>query len=144
VTTSHGGAVVKCAHHISCWADGFHLWCGAARACWGSSVGVCFTRLLERALGGALMPTDSRYHAPSNLSCPKCGQLMRLVAIEPSASEQGADKITYKCDACNHEEKHVRKVGNGYRPFAKRIGLLILVAAIVAVVLLLTSHFVGL
>jgi hypothetical protein len=79
------------------------------------------------------MPTDSRYHAPSNLSCPKCGQLMRLVAIEPAPSVQGADQITYQCGACNHEEKHVRKVGNGYRSFAKRIGLVILVSAIVAV-----------
>jgi hypothetical protein len=38
------------------------------------------------------MPTDTPYHAPTHLPCPKCGKLMRLVTIEPSESEQGADE----------------------------------------------------
>jgi hypothetical protein len=58
------------------------------------------------------MPMDLGFHAPTHLPCPNCGKLMRLVMIEPSASEQGADEITYKCGACNHEEKHIRKADN--------------------------------
>jgi hypothetical protein len=52
--------------------------------------------LLHLRLRLVNMPTDEPYHAPSCLPCPNCGKLMRLVAIEPSASEQGADEITYK------------------------------------------------
>jgi hypothetical protein len=37
---------------------------------------------------------------------------MRLVTIEPSELEQGADEITYHCGACNNEEKHIRKADN--------------------------------
>jgi hypothetical protein len=58
------------------------------------------------------MPTDMPYHAPTHLPCPKCGKLMRLVTIEPSELEQGADEITYHCGACNNEEKHIRKADN--------------------------------
>ena len=59
------------------------------------------------------MPTEERYHAATHLPCPKCGKLMRLVAIEPSLSVEGSDEVTYHCGACNHKEMLVRKA---YKP----------------------------
>jgi predicted RNA-binding Zn-ribbon protein involved in translation (DUF1610 family) len=61
----------------------------------------------ERA-GDALVPIEPNY-TPSHVACPKCGKLMRLIAIEPSRSVPGADEVTYQCGSCGHEEKRVRK-----------------------------------
>jgi ssDNA-binding Zn-finger/Zn-ribbon topoisomerase 1 len=61
--------------------------------------------VLERS--GAGMPTDTRYDA-SDISCPKCGKVMRVVIIEPASLVQEADEVTCRCGACNHEEKQIR------------------------------------
>jgi DNA-directed RNA polymerase subunit RPC12/RpoP len=52
------------------------------------------------------MPDETRY---ADVRCPKCGTLMRLVAIEPAWSVLGADEITYQCGACNQEQKRIRQ-----------------------------------
>jgi hypothetical protein len=59
----------------------------------------------------------------------------------PHASQRGTNNAlaTLPCIMGDGQD-----VGNGHRSFAKRIGLVILVAAMVAVLLLLTSQFVGL
>jgi DNA-directed RNA polymerase subunit M/transcription elongation factor TFIIS len=57
------------------------------------------------------MPVETDY-TPSHMLCPKCGALMRLVAIESSESVLSADDITYQCGTCNHQEKRVRKIDN--------------------------------
>jgi hypothetical protein len=59
-------------------------------------------------VGGALVPIETNY-TPSHMLCPKCGKLMRLVAIEPSPSAPSTDAITYQCAFCNHEENRIRR-----------------------------------
>jgi hypothetical protein len=44
----------------------------------------------------AFVPIEPNY-TPSHMVCPKCGKLMRLIAIEPSPSVTGADEIIYRC-----------------------------------------------
>jgi hypothetical protein len=56
----------------------------------------------------ALMRTYRRYHAPTDMPCPKCGWLMRLIVIEPSRSVQGVDEITYHSGTCHHEDREDR------------------------------------
>jgi hypothetical protein len=51
------------------------------------------------------MPDETRYAMP----CPTCGTPMPVVAIEPAWSVLGADEITYRCGACNYEEKLIQQ-----------------------------------
>jgi hypothetical protein len=105
-TDSRGGIVVEgSAPHQTA---GLHFLVSTARAC-GSRFGAPSVKLIERA-GDALMPTDGDCHAPTEMPCPNCGSMMRLVAIEPTPSVQGTDEITYHCGSCNHQEKQIRKV----------------------------------
>jgi hypothetical protein len=54
------------------------------------------------------VPIETKY-TPSHMICPKCGKLVRLVAIEPSPSVPGADVIIYQCGSCAHEERLIGK-----------------------------------
>jgi hypothetical protein len=57
-----------------------------------------------RARGDTVVSIETNY-TPSHMLCANCGNLMRLVAIEPSPSVPGADEITYRCGFCDHQEK---------------------------------------
>jgi len=60
------------------------------------------------------MPVETNY-TPSHVLCPKCGELMRLVAIEPALSVPGADEIVYQCGACNHEQKRIQQADGAFQ-----------------------------
>lgn len=47
----------------------------------------------------------------SNVSCPKCGYLAVLVAIEPA--EPGYDGRTFRCSSCGHQVAMTVKIKNG-------------------------------
>jgi C4-type Zn-finger protein len=53
----------------------------------------------------ATSPARIREQVP----CPRCGQGMRLMAIEPAPPAMRAELITYRCGICNYKEKHVRQ-----------------------------------
>jgi hypothetical protein len=49
------------------------------------------------------------FFAPSHLICPDCGEQMRLLSIVPIQTEDRADEIRYRCDACNVDHTQVTR-----------------------------------
>ena len=60
---------------------------------------------------GVAMRTQSArgYFSRSNIFCPDCGEPMRLAAIMPATSVPKADVITYRCDGCRCDVRHITK-----------------------------------
>jgi ribosomal protein S27AE len=46
-----------------------------------------------------------------HVSCPKCGSIAVLAAIEPA--EPGYDKRTFRCSSCGHQVTMTVKIENG-------------------------------
>jgi hypothetical protein len=55
----------------------------------------------------ATLRSTRAFFATPSLHCPDCGAPMRLLAIAPSGSAPGADEISYRCEVCSIEMKHV-------------------------------------
>jgi hypothetical protein len=59
------------------------------------------------------MYSARRFFAQPLLVCPDCAEPMRLLSIAPVPTEQRADEIAYRCDACRQERKQItRPVGD--------------------------------
>jgi hypothetical protein len=56
----------------------------------------------------------SIYSSPWRLLCPACGDRMRLLMIEPLASEHGADEMTFYCCECDIELKRITRATCSY------------------------------
>jgi hypothetical protein len=49
--------------------------------------------------------TEDDEYATAAVVCPKCQAAMRLIRIEPLGSPGDADRVTYRCEVCDHGEQ---------------------------------------